>query len=91
MAIKTVSKSDQEWQQELSPEQFAVTRQKGTERAFTGAYNNCKEDGIYRCSCCGQALFDARTKYDSGSGWPSFYAPSDAEVIKTESCLLIWR
>lgn len=85
MAIKTVSKSDQEWQQELSPEQFAVTRQKGTERAFSGAYNNCKEDGIYRCSCCGQALFDAGTKYDSGSGWPSFYAPSDAEVIKTES------
>ena len=70
-----VQKTDQEWREQLTPEQFEVTRQKGTERAFTGAYWNAKEDGIYQCVCCGQPLFDAKTKFDSGTGWPSFWQP----------------
>ena len=84
MTNKPVNKSDEEWQAELSPEQFEITRKKGTERAFTGEYNDCKDEGIYRCSCCGQELFKSDTKYDSGSGWPSFYAPANDEHIKTE-------
>ena len=84
MTNKPVNKSDEEWQAELSPEQFEITRKKGTERAFTGEYNDCKDEGIYRCSCCGQELFKSDTKYDSGSGWPSFYAPANDEYIKTE-------
>ncbi len=76
-----VNKSDVEWRQMLTPEQFRVTRQKGTERAFSGAYWNTKEDGIYRCLCCGQPLFDAKTKFDSGTGWPSFWQPaSDSNI-----------
>jgi peptide-methionine (R)-S-oxide reductase len=71
-----VNKTETEWRQMLTPEQFRVTRQKGTERAFTGAYWNTKEDGIYRCICCGQPLFDAKTKFDSGTGWPSFWQPT---------------
>src|SRR5713226_7314357 len=70
-----VEKTDQEWRQQLSPEEFQVTRQKGTEQAFTGAYWNTKEDGMYHCVCCGQPLFDAKTKFDSGTGWPSFWEP----------------
>ena len=70
-----VTKTDQEWHQHLSPEQFHVTRQKGTERAFSGAYWNTKEDGMYECVCCGQPLFDSKTKFDSGTGWPSFWEP----------------
>jgi peptide-methionine (R)-S-oxide reductase len=70
-----IEKTDQEWRQLLTPEQFEVARRKGTERAFTGAYWNTKEDGIYQCVCCGQPLFDARTKFDSGTGWPSFWQP----------------
>jgi peptide-methionine (R)-S-oxide reductase len=84
MTNKAVNKTDAEWQAELSPEQYEITRKKGTERPFTGEYNDCKDDGIYRCSCCGQELFKSDTKYDSGSGWPSFYAPSKEEDIKTE-------
>lgn len=61
--------------EKLTPEQYHICREKGTERAFTGKYWDCKEDGIYRCVCCGQPLFDSRTKYDSGSGWPSFWQP----------------
>src|SRR5438445_2635995 len=72
---ENVEKTDQEWRQQLSPEQVQVTRQKGTERAFTGAYWNTKEDGMYQCVCCGQPLFDAKTKFDSGTGWPSFWEP----------------
>ena len=68
-----VNKSDQEWQRELTAEQYYVTRQKGTERAFTGALCNNKERGIYRCVCCGNELFSSETKYESGSGWPSFW------------------
>jgi peptide-methionine (R)-S-oxide reductase len=70
-----VEKSEAEWRSVLTDEQFRVTRRKGTERAFSGAYWNNKDDGIYRCICCGQPLFDAKTKYESGTGWPSFWAP----------------
>jgi peptide-methionine (R)-S-oxide reductase len=76
-----VSKTDAEWRQVLSPEQFRVARQKGTEPAFTGAYWNTKDDGIYQCVCCGQPLFDARTKFDSGTGWPSFWQPLDEDRV----------
>ncbi|HWH11397.1 MAG TPA: peptide-methionine (R)-S-oxide reductase MsrB [Solirubrobacteraceae bacterium] len=80
-----VSKSDQEWKQELSPEQYRVLREKGTERAFTGEYDKSKVDGTYRCAGCGAELFRSDEKFDSGSGWPSFYAPADAENVKTET------
>jgi len=78
---KKVVKSDEEWQQQLTPEQFAICRKKGTERAFTGEYYNLKADGVYHCRCCGEPLFDSATKYDSGSGWPSFWQPLDRENI----------
>ena len=84
MAIKKVVKSDEQWREELSPEEYEITRNKGTERAFTGEYNDCKDDGIYRCSNCNQELFSSETKYDSGSGWPSFYAPKSEEFVATE-------
>jgi peptide-methionine (R)-S-oxide reductase len=79
-----VVKTDDEWRSELSPEEYAVTRQKGTEPPFTGEYNDCKESGTYRCTCCGNELFHSGTKFDSGSGWPSFYAPVDEEKVSTE-------
>jgi peptide-methionine (R)-S-oxide reductase len=81
---KRIEKTEQEWQQELTPEQFEVCRKKGTERAFTGEYYDCKDDGVYRCVCCGNELFRSETKFDSGSGWPSFYAPMDDDLIKAE-------
>ncbi len=80
-------KPEEAWQAQLSPEQFHVTRQKGTERAFTGAYWDHKDDGIYACVCCGQELFSSDTKFDSGTGWPSFRAPVADENVKTESDL----
>jgi peptide-methionine (R)-S-oxide reductase len=82
--IKKVQKSEQEWKQQLTPEQFQVTRHKGTERAFTGEYYNNKEEGTYKCVCCGNELFSSQVKYDSGTGWPSFYAPLNQEHIKLE-------
>lgn len=85
MAIKKITKSDEEWRNELSPEQYEISRNKGTERAFTGEYNDCKDEGVYRCSSCDQELFSSDTKFDSGSGWPSFYAPQNEEVLATES------
>ena len=79
-----ISKTEDEWMKQLTPEQFRICRLKGTERPFTGKYNDCKDDGTYRCTCCGAPLFDADTKYDSGSGWPSFYAPIDEGAVALE-------
>ena len=78
---RKVTKSDEEWQRELTPEEYRIARQKGTERAFTGEYWDSKQPGVYVCRCCGQELFDSATKYDSGSGWPSFYEPMDGEAV----------
>ena len=84
MAEKKVEKTDAEWRKQLTPEQYAVTRQKGTERAFTGVYWDTKDAGVYRCVCCGNELFDSSTKFDSGTGWPSFTAPLDPSRVRTE-------
>lgn len=74
--------SDQEWREKLTPEQFNICRCRATEAPFTGKYVDCKTEGVYQCSCCGQALFDSATKYDSGSGWPSFWRPLSDDVIR---------
>jgi peptide-methionine (R)-S-oxide reductase len=79
-----IVKDDAEWQKELSPEEFAVTRKKGTERAFSGRYWNNHEDGVYHCACCGTALFRSDEKFDSGTGWPSFWAPAAEQNVATE-------
>ena len=79
-----VYKNDEEWRKILSPEQYRVTRQKSTERAFTGEYHDCHDQGVYKCVCCGAELFDSGTKFDSGSGWPSFYKPMNAENVAEE-------
>jgi peptide-methionine (R)-S-oxide reductase len=79
-----VQKTDEEWKQQLTPEQFRITRQKGTEQAFTGKYHDCKEEGVYKCVCCGKDLFTSDTKYDSGTGWPSFWSPVNEESVKFE-------
>ena len=80
-----VTKTDEEWRKQLTDEQYRVTRKKGTERAFTGAYWNEKRDGVYVCVCCGQPLFESATKYDSGTGWPSFWQPIDPKVVETRT------
>jgi peptide-methionine (R)-S-oxide reductase len=77
-----IDKPDAEWREVLTPEQFAVCRLKGTERAFTGAYWDCHDDGLYACVCCGEVLFDADSKFDSGCGWPSFTAPAAEEAVE---------
>ena len=81
---KKVERTDAEWQKVLTPEQYAVCRKKGTERAFTGAYWDCHDAGTYRCACCGAALFSSETKFDSGTGWPSFTSPASRDAVATE-------
>src|SRR5215831_5903248 len=80
-----VTKSEDEWRAQLTPEQYTVCRQKGTERAFTGQYWNHHEPGVYRCAACGQELFSSDTKFDSGTGWPSFWASFEKKRIATET------
>ncbi len=77
-------KSDAEWRKRLTPEQFHVTRENGTERAFTGKYHDCKVEGLYRCVGCGATLFSSDAKYDSGTGWPSFHSPAQEENLALE-------
>ena len=79
-----ISKTEEEWRRELTPEQYRVTREHGTERAFTGEYWDTKDEGVYRCVGCGTPLFGSETKFDSGTGWPSFYAPLDERNVETE-------
>lgn len=79
--MSKINKTDEQWRQQLNDEQFRVTRQHGTEPAFSGVYYNSKEHGVYCCICCGQALFNSSEKYDSGSGWPSYWAPVDQKAI----------
>lgn len=79
-----IHKTEAEWRAQLTPQQFEICRRKGTERAFTGEYHDCHEPGLYRCVCCGKALFDSETKFDSGSGWPSFWEPVHAENVATD-------
>ena len=78
-------KTDAEWRSQLTPEQYQVTRRKGTERPFTGIYNDCKDKGVYRCVCCSSVLFHSDDKFDSGSGWPSFIRPGNTANIRTET------
>jgi peptide-methionine (R)-S-oxide reductase len=81
--MEKLKKSEAEWRKELSPEEYHVLREKGTERAFTGAYWDEKADGVYRCRACGQELFSSDTKFDSGTGWPSFFDPMDSDAVET--------
>lgn len=85
MKDKPETRTEEDWREELTPEQYRICRQKGTERAFTGKYYDCKDPGVYRCACCGKELFSSETKYDSGSGWPSFYQPLAADAVRTET------
>jgi len=87
VTVDKVILSEDEWKKKLPPEEFYVTRQAGTERAFTGRYWDNHEKGLYRCVCCGNALFTSETKYESGTGWPSFYQPLDPHNVKTETDL----
>ena len=79
--MSKLQKTSAQWQAELSPEEFYICREKGTERAFTGKYWNCHQKGVYLCRCCGKPLFNSDTKFESGSGWPSFYQPINSDAI----------
>ena len=79
-----IVKTKEEWKKQLSPEAYYVTREKETEQAFTGPYNSNKEEGLYRCICCGQELFSSAAKFDSGTGWPSYWAPISEELVLRE-------
>lgn len=81
---REIEKTEAEWRKELTPEQYRILREKGTERAFTGAYVDNHEKGMYRCAACHEPLFDSDTKYDSGSGWPSFFKPLEPNAVDTE-------
>jgi peptide-methionine (R)-S-oxide reductase len=83
--MNNINKTDVDWKSILTDEQYQVCRQKGTEPPFTGKYTYCKDYGIYRCVCCGNALFDSNTKFDSGTGWPSFYKPIHKDSVKYET------
>lgn len=91
--IEKIQKSDAEWRAQLSPEEYEVTRRHGTERAFTGRYHDTKTPGTYKCVCCGTPLFSSETKFDSGTGWPSFWQPLDPENIteKTDRSFFMTR
>ena len=80
-----ITRTDEEWRRQLTPEQYCVSREKGTEPAFTGQYWDHKGKGVYTCVCCGQALFSSDAKYDSGSGWPSFWMPVDRNCVRAET------
>lgn len=82
--IEKIQKTDAEWREQLTPEQYSVTRQHGTERAFTGEYHDEKRDGVYRCVGCGTPLWSSEAKYDSGTGWPSFWEPVSEENVETQ-------
>lgn len=82
--MEKIKKSEEEWKKELTPEQYRILREKGTERAFTGEYWDNHEDGIYLCAGCGEALFDSNTKFESGTGWPSYYAPLNEVSVEEQ-------
>jgi peptide-methionine (R)-S-oxide reductase len=91
--MEKIRKTDEEWKKQLTAEQYKVTRKAGTERAFTGEYHDSKEKGTYTCVCCGQPLFESNTKFDSGTGWPSFYQPIAKEAVdeKDDSSWFVTR
>lgn len=88
--MKKIVKTDAEWKQQLTAEQYRITRRKGTEYAFTGEYADNKDKGVYKCVCCGTELFSSDTKFESGTGWPSFYAPISEQNVSTESDNYLW-